>query len=137
MNMVKTKYISTEDMIYNVQELKGKTKLKFYKNIGIYFDKMNLRMDEDPFAKNGQGNSKIYHEVFLLMKFLQTQPQIKNMNFIYYELYYTVTRNRTEKDNEEEQKEIVDNQNDNDYINFNDVVPKHYIGIKNRNEILR
>ena len=26
-------------------------------------------MDEDPFAKNAQGISKIYHEVFLLMKF--------------------------------------------------------------------
>ena len=38
-------------------------------------------MDEDPFAKNAQGISKIYHEVFLLMKLLQTKPQVKNMNF--------------------------------------------------------
>ena len=34
---------------------------------------------EDPFSKNIQGISKIYHEVLLLMKFLMTKPQIKNM----------------------------------------------------------
>ena len=38
-------------------------------------------MDEDPFAKIAQGVSKIYHEVLFLMKFLQTKPQLKNMNF--------------------------------------------------------
>ena len=31
----------------------------------------------DPFAKNAQVISKIYHEVLLLMKFLQTKPQVK------------------------------------------------------------
>ena len=34
----------------------------------------------------------------------------------------------------------IDNQyenDDNDYINFNDIVPNHYIGIKNNNGILR
>ena len=30
---------------------------------------MNIRMDEDPFAKIAQGINKIYHEVLLLMKF--------------------------------------------------------------------
>ena len=38
---------------------------------------MNFRMDEDPFAKNSQGISKIHHEIFLLMQFLQTKPQVK------------------------------------------------------------
>ena len=38
-------------------------------------------MDEDHFAKNAQGISKIYHELLLLLKFLQTKPQVKNMNF--------------------------------------------------------
>ena len=33
MNMVNTKYNTTEDMIEKSQSLKGKTKLKFYKNI--------------------------------------------------------------------------------------------------------
>ena len=32
MNMVNTNYNSTEDMIDKLQQLKGKTKLKFYKN---------------------------------------------------------------------------------------------------------
>ena len=66
------------------------------------------------------------------MKFLQTKPQIKNMNFNYYDLYYTVIENRDEK-------EIVNNKNDdNDYINFNDIItPNHYIGRKNNYVILR
>ena len=55
-------------------------------------------MDEDPFAKIAQGVSKIYHEVLFLMKFLQTKPQLKNMNFKYYDLFYTVIKIREEKD---------------------------------------
>ena len=53
-------------------------------------------MDGDPFAKNGQGISKICHEVLLLMKFSQTKPQVKNMYINYYYLYYTVIKNRDE-----------------------------------------
>ena len=52
------------------------------------------------------------------------------MNINYYELYYTVIENRDEK-------EIVDNQFENDFINFNDIVPNHYIGRKTNNETLR
>ena len=69
MNMVITTYNSTEDMIDKLQQLKGKTNLKFYKNIRNFYDNMNIKMDEDPFAGNAQGISKIYHEVLLLMKF--------------------------------------------------------------------
>ena len=47
---------------------------------------MNIRFDEDPFARNAQGINKIYHEVLKLMKFLQTKPQVKNMNINYYDL---------------------------------------------------
>ena len=72
---------------------------------------MNIRIDEDPSAKNAQGVSKFYHEVILLMKFLQTKPEIKNTYIKYYDLYYTVIKNRDEK-------EIVGNQFENDYINF-------------------
>ena len=39
----------------------------------------NFQFEEDPFSKNAQGISKINHEA-LLMKFLQTKPQVKNMN---------------------------------------------------------
>ena len=40
--MVNTTYNSTEDMIKKLQSLKGKTKLKFYKNPSIYYE-MNIR----------------------------------------------------------------------------------------------
>ena len=67
------------------------------------------------------------------MKFLQTKPQVKNMNINYYDLYYTVLKVRDENKD-------IDNQNendDNDYINFNDFInPNHYMGIKKNNEIL-
>ena len=90
---------------------------------------MNFKFDEDPFAKNAQGISKIYHEVLKLMKFLQTKPQIENMNNNCYDLYYNVIKNR-------EEREVVDNQyenKENDYISLNDVIiPNLYVGIKNR-----
>ena len=37
MNMINITYNSTEDMINKLQRLKGKTKLKFYKNISKYY----------------------------------------------------------------------------------------------------
>ena len=40
MNMVNTTYNSTEDMINKLQQFKGKSKLKFYKNISRYYDEM-------------------------------------------------------------------------------------------------
>ena len=80
MNLVNTAYISTGDRITKLQHLKGKTKLKLYKIISNFSDKMNIKMDEDPFAKNAQSVSKSYHEVLFSMKFLQSKPQVKNMN---------------------------------------------------------
>ena len=137
-NMVITTYNSSEDMINKLQEIKGKTKLKLYKNISNYCIEMKNKNfqtnNQDPFAKNAQSISKIYHEVLLLMKFLQTKPQIKNMNINYYDLYYTVIKTRDENKN-------IDNQYDNDendYININDyITANHYIGIKARETILR
>ena len=118
--MVNTTYNTTEDMINKLQSLKGKTKLKFYKNINNYYIEMKnktFQTQEDHFAKNAQDISKIYHEVLLLMKILQTKPQVKNMKN-YYDLYYTVIKTRdTNKD--------IDNQyenDENDYINFNDII---------------
>ena len=61
MNFVNTTYNITEDMINKLQELKGKTKLKFYKNVSNYYDEMkhkNFQTQEDLFAKNARGNSK-------------------------------------------------------------------------------
>ena len=89
--MVNTTYKSSEDMINKLQSLKCKTKLKFFKNISDYYIEMRNRNfqsnQEDAFAKNAQGISKIYHEVLLLMKFLQTKPQVKNMKINYYDFY--------------------------------------------------
>ena len=61
--MVNTNFNTTEDMINKLQELKGKTKLKFYKNISNYYTEMKNKnfqtQDQDPFSKNVQGISKI------------------------------------------------------------------------------
>ena len=138
MNMVNTNYNSTEDMINKLQSLKGKTKLKFYKNISNYYIEMKHKNfqtnNQDPFSKNAQGISRVYHEVLLLMKYLQTKPQVKNMNINYYDLYFTVIKVRDENMD-------IDNQYDNDendYIDINDLIsPNHYVGIKNNNEIIR
>ena len=134
-NLVNTNYNSIEDMIDKLQSLKGKTKLKFYKNISNYYIEMKNRNfqtnNQDPFSRNAEGIHKIYHEVLLLMKFLQTKPQIKNMNINYYDLYYTVIKTRDENKD-------IDNQyknDDNDYINVNDfVLPNQNIS---RETILR
>ena len=134
--MVNTTYNTTEVMIDKLQQLKEKTKLKIFKNISNYYDQMknkNFQTQEELFAKNALGISKIYHEVLKLMKFLQTKPQVKNMNIKYSDLYYTVIKTRDENKD-------IDNQNENDendYIKFNDIVPNHYIGIKKNNEIFR
>ena len=125
-NMVNTNYNSTEDIINKLQSSKGKTKLKFYRNISNYYVEMKNRnfqtQDQDPFSKNAQGISKIYHEVFLLKKFLQTKPQIKNTNTNHFDLYYTVIKTRDENKD-------IDNQyenDENDYIDINDFIPNHY-----------
>ena len=138
MKMVNTTCNSTEDMVDKLQSLKGKTKLKFYKNISNYYDEKknkNFQNREDTFSRNAQGICKNYLEVLLLMKVLQTKPQDKNVNISYFNLCYTVIKTRKEK----EQKEIVVDENENnDYINFIDsITPNHYIRIKPRETILR
>ena len=66
MNKVITNYNSTEDLINKLQQLKRKTKLKFYKNISNFYDNMNIRMNEDPFSKKTQSISKLYHVIFFV-----------------------------------------------------------------------
>ena len=66
------------------------------------------------------------------MKSPQTKPQAKSMNNNYYDLYYTVIKTRDENKD-------IDNQfenDDTDYIIFNDSVPNHDVGIKPRETIL-
>ena len=117
-NMANTIYNTSEDMIDKLQSLKGKTKLKFYKNISDYYKEMkNINFqtnDQDPFSRNAQGIHKIYHEVLLLINFLQRKSQFKNMNINYHDLYHTVIKTR------DENKDIDYNyENDeNDYIDM-------------------
>ena len=49
---------------------------------------MNIRkfnIEEDTFYKNAHGISKYYLEVLLLLRFLQTKLQTRNMNKKYYD----------------------------------------------------
>ena len=87
---------------------------------------MNIRMNEDPFAKIAEDVSKIDHEVLSLMIFLQTKPEVKSMTNKNYDLNYTVIKNTDDK-------EIVNKKYEYDYISLNDVIiPNHYVEIKCR-----
>ena len=136
MDMVNTTYDSKEEMIEKIKEFKGKTKLKFYKNMSNYYDEKNSRnfkFEEDPFFKIAQSISKLFNEVFLLMKVLQTKPQVKNMKTCFYDLYYTVYKNRGDKASANDQYE----DNEKDYNNYEDfITPNLFIGTKNINETL-
>ena len=128
MNMVNTANNQQKTWLMNCKNYEEK-KLKFYKNISTCYDNMNIRFDEDPFAKNAQGISKIYHKVLMLVTLLQTKPQVKKMDISYYELYYTVINSRDEEVN-------VENQYENDFFNFNDIIPSN-ISIEPRGTTLR
>ena len=109
---------SDDDAIENLQLIKGRSKLKFYKNISDYYKERKNKIFQsnkiDPFSKNTKGIGKIYHEVLLLMEFLQTKPDIKNMNIKCYDLYYTVIKTRDENKN-------IDNQYEEDYQDYIDI----------------
>ena len=95
MNMVNTTYISKDDMINKLQQIKGKTKLKLFKKLSNYYDDMNIRFDEDPFPRNAQPISKIYHEVLLIMKFLQTKHKLRIWTIII--MIYIILLSKIEK----------------------------------------
>ena len=89
-------------MIDKMQNLKGKTKSKFFKNISKYYDEMRSRrrdgyfqFEEVLFSKGVQGISKQYHEMVLIKKNLQTKPQVKVINIKHYDLYYNVFKKKT------------------------------------------
>ena len=65
-------------------------------------------------------------------KFIQTKPQVKNLNISFYDLYHFVFKNTDEK-------EIVcENENDKFSLNFDDFIfPNHYNGRRNDIEILK
>ena len=88
--MVNAEYNSSKDMIDNSQRLKGKTNIKIYPNISNYYDERKYRRPSGTFqfeknlsGKNEERISELYFEVELLMKFLQTKPQVKKINFYF------------------------------------------------------
>ena len=49
-----------------------------------------FQFEEKTSSENCQGLAKILHWVLFLLKFLQTKPQVKNMNINSYDLYKTI-----------------------------------------------
>ena len=85
-------------MISKLQSL-SIIKLKFHENVTDSLDQMvymtqtnTFVFEEDRFSKGAQGGAKKFHEVLLLMNFSQKKPQVKNVNLIYYELNYTISK---------------------------------------------
>ena len=64
--------------------------------------------EKDAFADQIEKTNEIYHEELGLRNFLQTKAQVRSLNTKYYDLYYTVIKNRKEKDDVEEQYKIND-----------------------------
>ena len=86
--MVNAEYNSPQDMSDNLQSSKGNTKLKIYPIICKYYDELKYRgqsgtfqFEENIFNKNEERISKLYLEVIFLKKYIQTQPQVKKINF--------------------------------------------------------
>ena len=76
MSLANINYDTSQDMINKVQQLKSKTKLKFYPEIRNYYDEKIYRrksgyfqFEEDVFSKSVQGRAEIVQEVLLLLKF--------------------------------------------------------------------
>ena len=97
--MIIATYNSTEDMFIKVQELKARKKLNFCQITGNSYNEMKIRrqsgtfqFEEETFSIKAEGICKIYHEVLLLRKILQTQPQIRSKNIKFYDLYCTVIK---------------------------------------------
>ena len=93
-----------------------KKKTKYHNELNIRRQGNTFQFEEDPFSKNVEGIGKIYHEVLLLMKFLQTKPLVKNLNISSYDWYSTVIKSRGDI-------EIVNEnecENDKDYYKYND-----------------
>ena len=92
-----------------------------------------FHFEEDPFRKIAERIKKSYLEVLMLMIFLQTKPQVKGIDINYYDLYYTVFKNR-------DKKEILIDKHENDEcdcVSFDKFfLPNHFIGSKPHETIL-
>ena len=128
--MTNTTWSSTEDLTNELQNLKRKTNLNFFKIISNYFNDMKYKKfqsEHNHFSKKAQGIAKIYYEVIFKMKLLQTKPQVENMNINYYDLFYTVIRIRFENKDIDNEYEDYDNY----YFDIKDFITPHlYVGVR-------
>ena len=76
------------------------------KNKSDIYDQLNymrhcdtFQIEEHPFSNIAQSIAFIKHKVMLLMKFLQTKPQIKNKRN-YSDLYYTIISKLSDEEGE-------------------------------------
>ena len=97
--MFNIKKNTTQDMINKLHQLKGKTKIKFHQHVSTFLDEINIRrqcgtfhFEEGTFSENAEVISKIYQEVFLLLKFSQTKPSIRSMKINSFDSYYTLLK---------------------------------------------
>ena len=82
-----------------------------------------IQFEEDYLSKCAQGISKLYNKVLLLMQFSKTKPQVKNMNIIYHDLFYTGIKIRDDNQFVNEKNENKEN----DYTKDDDFnTPNHY-----------
>ena len=92
-----------------------------------------FQFGEDLFSENAERICKVYHEVLIFKKILQTKPQVKNIYIKFYDLYYNAIKNRDDNEikNDEHEKEK------NDYIVLDKfITPNHDVERKNIIEIL-
>ena len=83
--------------------------MKFYQNDSNYSGELNygrqsntFQFEEDLFAKNAQGISRIFHKTLLTKKVVQTRPQPKSMNKNNYDSFCTVIKNSVEVEENED-----------------------------------
>ena len=95
---------------------------------------ITFQPEQDIVSKNSKAISKIYLEVLLLRKILQTIPQNKSVNTSFYGLDNTVIKNIDEKEIRFCEYKI----NENYYINFIDfITPNYFVRRKYNNVILK
>ena len=90
-----------------------------------------FQFEGDPLSENPESEINNYDRILFLIKNLQTKPQLKIMNSNYYDLYYTVIKNRDEKE------VVVDDDENNDYLHDKFVMPNYDLGDKPHETKLR
>ena len=86
--MFSAKYNSPQDRNDTLQSLEFKINIKIYANISKYYDELKYRRqsgsfhyEEVIFRKNEERITKFYPEIILILKILQTKPQIRKVIF--------------------------------------------------------